>query len=49
MVLQLNAGLKNILPCIQNADVNWDSRINSMDAALILQFHAGFLGRLPAL
>ena len=49
MVLQLNAGLKNILPCIQNADVNWDRRINSKDAAIILQLHAGLLPPLPAL
>ncbi len=47
MVLQLNAGLKNTLPCIHNADVNWDSRINSKDAALILQYHAGILLAWP--
>ena len=47
MVLQLNAGLKSILPCIQNADVSQDGRINARDAALILQFHVGLLRNLP--
>ncbi len=47
MVLQLNAGLKNALPCIKNADVNEDGRINAIDAELILQFHAGLLGHPP--
>jgi hypothetical protein len=47
MILQLNAGLKNILPCIKNADVNLDGRINALDAFLILQFHAGLINHLP--
>jgi len=47
MILQLNAGLKNTLPCIKNADVNCDNRINALDSQLILQFEAGFLVSLP--
>jgi hypothetical protein len=47
MVLQLNSGLKNILPCIKNADVNNDNRINSLDAFLILEFGAGLIHHLP--
>ena len=47
MVLQLSAGLKNILPCIKNADVNLDGRINALDAFLILQFHAALIPHLP--
>jgi hypothetical protein len=43
MVLQLNSGLKNILPCKKNADVNGDNRINALDALLILQFEAGLI------
>ena len=47
MVLQLSAGLKDVLPCIQNADVNRDGRINPLDATLILQYDAGLLPSLP--
>ncbi len=48
MVLQLYAGLIDTLPCIKNADVNGDDRINSIDALLILQFGAGLINHFPA-
>jgi hypothetical protein len=32
--------------CFRSADVNGDGNANSLDAALILQFTAGLLGRL---
>ena len=47
MILQLNAGLKNILPCIKNADTNCNGAINALDAFLILQHEVGFLHSLP--
>ena len=47
MILQLNAGLKNVLPCIKNADTNCDGAINALDAFLILQHEVGFLNSLP--
>ena len=34
-------------PCPENADVNGDGAINSLDATFILQFDAGFIDRLP--
>ena len=47
MILQLNAGLKNILPCIKNTDTNGDGAINALDALLVLQYEVGFLDSLP--
>jgi hypothetical protein len=44
LVLQLDAGLVDSLPCEDNADHNHDGDINSLDAALILQKSAGLLG-----
>jgi len=35
------------LPCIKNADVNRDARINPLDAQIILQFDAGLIHFLP--
>ena len=43
LVLQLNAGLVDSLPCETSADVNKDGRANALDAALILQYAAGLL------
>jgi alpha-tubulin suppressor-like RCC1 family protein len=36
------------LPCLQNADVNRDGQFNSIDALLVLQYHAGLIGTFPA-
>jgi hypothetical protein len=48
VVLQLSAGLTDILPCGQNADANGDGQINALDAAIILQYDAGLIHSLPA-
>jgi hypothetical protein len=38
---QYSAGLVPTLPCLENADVNGDNQVNSLDAELILQYGAG--------
>lgn len=43
LVLQVDAGYIQQLPCPDGADASGDSTINSLDAALILQFHAGLM------
>lgn len=43
LVLQLEAGLIDSLPCSANADMNNDGTINSLDAQLILQYSAGLV------
>ena len=48
VVLQLSAGLTDVLPCVQNADANGDGQINALDAAVILQYDAGLIHSLPA-
>ncbi len=46
LILQLDAGLLDSLPCAQNADLNGDGEINSVDAALVLQRVAGLINGL---
>ncbi len=46
LILQLNAGLLQSVPCEGKADTNADGRVDSLDAALILQFTAGLLDGL---
>ena len=46
-VLQLEAGLRSSLTCMQNAYVDGNYDISSSDAALILQYDAGLLDHLP--
>jgi hypothetical protein len=41
LVLQLHAGLISSLPCPAAADIDGNSLINSIDAALVLQKVAG--------
>jgi len=43
LILQLDAGLLDSLPCAHNADLNGDGEINSIDAALVLQRVAGLI------
>ena len=43
LILQLDAGLLDSLPCAQNADLSGDGEINSVDAALVLQHVAGLI------
>ena len=43
LVLQLDAGLFDVLVCSLYANVNEDSTVNALDAALILQLVAGLL------
>jgi hypothetical protein len=47
LILQLDAGLLQSLPCEASGDVNGDGLLNSIDAALILQYVAGLLPSLP--
>jgi hypothetical protein len=47
LILQLAAELLEELPCEGDADVNGDDRMDSRDAALLLQFVAGILNELP--
>ena len=47
LILQLAAGLIEVLPCADGGDVNADGVENSLDAVLILQFSAGLLDSLP--
>lgn len=46
LILQLEAGLANTLPCIEAADVDADGAVTSLDAVLILQFTAGLITSL---
>ncbi len=46
-VLQYEAGLIAVLPCLNSGDVNGDGAVNSIDALLILQLNVGLIGRLP--
>jgi TolB protein len=48
IILQLDAGLLDELPCPDLADVNGDGRIDALDAQLILQFDAGLIDSFPA-
>ncbi len=48
LVLQLDAGLFDILVCSLLADVNQDGTVNSVDASLILQFVAGLIDDFDA-
>lgn len=48
LVLQLDAGLIDVLLCQQNADVNQDLTVNSIDATLILQSDAGLIPGKPS-
>ncbi|MDZ4278361.1 MAG: dockerin type I domain-containing protein [Dehalococcoidia bacterium] len=43
LVLQLEVGLIDEVPCPKNADVNEDGQINAVDAAIILQIEAGII------
>lgn len=47
LILQFSAGLLDVLPCADAADVDDDGIVNPLDAALILQFVAGLIGSLP--
>ncbi len=46
LILQISAGLLDLLSCQDNADVNGNGSIDSIDAALVLQFVAGLLRSL---
>lgn len=46
LVLQISAGLLDVLSCEDNADVNGNGSVDSIDAALVLQFVAGLLSSL---
>jgi hypothetical protein len=46
--LQLDAGIIHNIGCPQNADVNHDGRVDTRDAALILQYDSGIIDELPA-
>jgi hypothetical protein len=43
VLLQFSAGLLASPPCLERADVNGDGSVDALDAALILQYVAGFL------
>jgi hypothetical protein len=43
LVLQLNAGLIDSLPCYEYADTDSDGEATSLDAAVILQIEAGYI------
>jgi hypothetical protein len=47
LVLQLSAGLVELLGCEQLADVDLDGLANAVDAALIVQFIAHLVSNLP--
>lgn len=47
IVLQASAGLITRAPCHEDADVNRDGDITTIDAALVLQFAAVLLSTLP--
>ena len=47
LVLQLEAGIVDSLPCGLNADANQNGSVDAIDAALILQFVAGIVESLP--
>ncbi len=46
LILQLDAGLIQQLPCPQNADVNGNGRTDAVDASLVLQYVAGLIDHL---
>lgn len=48
LVLQLEAGLIDVLPCAAEADVSGDGIVTVVDATLILQFAAGLIDGFPA-
>ena len=47
LILQLAAGLIDVLPCPGGGDTNGDGITDPLDAALVLQFSAGLINRLP--
>ncbi len=47
LVLQLDAGLADSLPCDALADANQDGSTDAIDASLILQYSAGLVDQLP--
>lgn len=49
LILQLDLGLIDALPCSDAADVDYNSTLNAIDASYLLQQIAGLQGSLPAL
>lgn len=47
LALQSDAGMVDMLPCLEHADANGDGLVNAVDALLILQYDAGIIGSLP--
>jgi hypothetical protein len=47
LILQIDSGLIQALPCLVNGDANEDGIVNAIDATLALQFGAGLVDRLP--
>lgn len=46
LILQISAGLLNVLSCEDNADANGNGTVDSIDAALVLQFVASLIKSL---
>jgi hypothetical protein len=46
-VLWLESGVFSFVPCPENADVDLSDDVTSVDALLILQYHARLLRALP--
>jgi hypothetical protein len=47
LILQFDAHVITLLPCMDAGDVNGDGAVDAIDALIILQYTAGLIASLP--